>query len=46
MVFSRASVISTTVCVTDSYGGSLVSFFCAGKSSVVSETRYDDVLGM
>ena len=37
---------STAACVTASDGERLGDFFFTGKSFVVSETHFDDVLGM
>ena len=41
-----ASVRSAVACVTTSSGERLGNLFCTGKSSIVSEMHYDDVLGM
>ena len=42
----RASVMTDAACVPVSSGGIIGNLFCSGKSSIVSETRYDTVLGM
>ena len=44
--FWRTSVGSDVVCVTKSSRERLGNFFCTGKSSIMSETRSDAVLGM
>ena len=44
--FWRASVRSDTACVTASVGESLGGFFCAGKNSILLETRSCAVFGV
>ena len=44
--FWSASMSYTTVCVTTSAGDRIGIFLCTDKSSIDSEARSDDVLGM
>ena len=37
---------SSAACVAAAAGERLEDFFCTGKSSIMSETCYNDVLGM
>ena len=44
--FWRASVSSAAACVAASVGGRIENFFCNGHSFAVSDTCFDNFLGM